>query len=36
MEEAIARVLGGVARSIARDGEGARKLITILVSGAPR
>ncbi len=35
VEEAIARVLESLARAIARDGEGARKLITILVSGAP-
>jgi glutamate N-acetyltransferase/amino-acid N-acetyltransferase len=34
MEAGIARVLEELARSIARDGEGARKLITILVSGA--
>jgi glutamate N-acetyltransferase/amino-acid N-acetyltransferase len=32
-EERITRVLEDLARSIARDGEGARKLITILVSG---
>jgi glutamate N-acetyltransferase/amino-acid N-acetyltransferase len=35
VEEQIARVTEDLARSIARDGEGARKLITILVSGAP-
>jgi len=35
VEEAIARVAEDLARSIARDGEGARKLITILVAGAP-
>jgi glutamate N-acetyltransferase/amino-acid N-acetyltransferase len=34
MEEGIAGVLEELARSIARDGEGAKKLITILVSGA--
>jgi glutamate N-acetyltransferase/amino-acid N-acetyltransferase len=34
-EERIALVAEELARSIARDGEGARKLITILVSGAP-
>jgi glutamate N-acetyltransferase/amino-acid N-acetyltransferase len=33
--ESFAIVLENLARSIARDGEGARKLITILVSGAP-
>ena len=35
VEEAIAGVMESLARAIARDGEGARKLITILVSGAP-
>ncbi|MBZ5727108.1 MAG: bifunctional glutamate N-acetyltransferase/amino-acid acetyltransferase ArgJ [Acidobacteriia bacterium] len=35
VEEEIARVMESLARAIARDGEGARKLITILVSGAP-
>jgi len=35
VEEAIAHVMEGLAQAIARDGEGARKLITILVSGAP-
>jgi glutamate N-acetyltransferase/amino-acid N-acetyltransferase len=35
VEERIAAVMEELARSIARDGEGARKLITILVSGAP-
>jgi glutamate N-acetyltransferase / amino-acid N-acetyltransferase len=35
VEERIAGVMQDLARSIARDGEGARKLITILVSGAP-
>jgi glutamate N-acetyltransferase / amino-acid N-acetyltransferase len=34
VEERIAGVAEELARSIARDGEGARKLITILVSGA--
>ena len=34
VEEGITRVLEDLARSIARDGEGARKLITIVVSGA--
>lgn len=34
VEERITAVLEDLARSIARDGEGARKLITILVSGA--
>ena len=35
VEEAIATVAEDLARRIARDGEGARKLITILISGAP-
>jgi glutamate N-acetyltransferase/amino-acid N-acetyltransferase len=35
VEERIAGVMEDLARSIARDGEGAKKLITILVSGAP-
>ena len=35
VEERITGVAEELARSIARDGEGARKLITILVSGAP-
>ncbi len=35
VEEAIAGVMESLAQAIARDGEGARKLITILVSGAP-
>ena len=35
VEESIAQVAEDLARSIARDGEGARKLITILISGAP-
>ena len=35
VEEAIAGVMEALAQQIARDGEGARKLITILVSGAP-
>jgi glutamate N-acetyltransferase / amino-acid N-acetyltransferase len=34
LEEAIAGVMESLARAIARDGEGATKLITILVSGA--
>ena len=34
VEECMTRVAEDLARSIARDGEGARKLITILVSGA--
>ncbi|HLY16508.1 MAG TPA: bifunctional glutamate N-acetyltransferase/amino-acid acetyltransferase ArgJ [Bryobacteraceae bacterium] len=34
VEERITGVMEDLARSIARDGEGARKLITILVSGA--
>jgi glutamate N-acetyltransferase / amino-acid N-acetyltransferase len=33
-EGGVTRVLEDLARNIARDGEGARKLITILVSGA--
>jgi glutamate N-acetyltransferase / amino-acid N-acetyltransferase len=35
LRDAIARVMESLAQAIARDGEGARKLITILVSGAP-
>jgi glutamate N-acetyltransferase/amino-acid N-acetyltransferase len=35
VEEAIAGVMEALAQSIARDGEGARKLITIVISGAP-
>jgi len=35
VEEAIARVMESLAQAIARDGEGASKLITIVVSGAP-
>ena len=35
MEEGIAHVMESLAKAIARDGEGARKLITIEVSGAP-
>ena len=35
VEEAVTGVMEELARAIARDGEGARKLITILVSGAP-
>jgi len=34
VEEGLAAVMEELARSIARDGEGARKLITILISGA--
>ena len=34
VEEGIAQVMEGLAKAIARDGEGARKLITIVVSGA--
>jgi len=34
-EEAIASVMESLAQQIARDGEGAQKFITILVSGAP-
>jgi len=34
VEERLAAVMEDLARSIARDGEGARKLITILISGA--
>jgi glutamate N-acetyltransferase/amino-acid N-acetyltransferase len=34
VEEAIATVMASLAQAIARDGEGARKLVTILVSGA--
>ncbi len=34
VEERITHVAEDLARSIARDGEGARKLITILISGA--
>jgi len=34
VEERVARVAEDLACSIARDGEGARKLITILISGA--
>ncbi len=35
VEEAIAGVMEELARAIARDGEGAKKLITIHISGAP-
>jgi len=35
VEEAITGVMESLAQAIARDGEGARKLITIVVSGAP-
>jgi glutamate N-acetyltransferase / amino-acid N-acetyltransferase len=34
-EEAISDVMESLAQAIARDGEGARKLITIVISGAP-
>ena len=34
VEEGIAQVMEGLAKAIARDGEGAKKLITIVVSGA--
>jgi glutamate N-acetyltransferase/amino-acid N-acetyltransferase len=34
VEEGIARVMESLAQAIARDGEGARKFITIVVSGA--
>jgi glutamate N-acetyltransferase/amino-acid N-acetyltransferase len=33
VEEGIARVMESLAQAIARDGEGARKFITIVVSG---
>jgi glutamate N-acetyltransferase/amino-acid N-acetyltransferase len=35
VEAAIAEVMEGLAIAIARDGEGARKLVTIRISGAP-
>jgi len=35
VEAAVTEVMESLARQIARDGEGAKKLITILVSGAP-
>jgi glutamate N-acetyltransferase/amino-acid N-acetyltransferase len=35
VEEAITGVMESLAQAIARDGEGARKFITIVVSGAP-
>ena len=35
VEEGIARVMEALAQAIARDGEGAKKLITIAISGAP-
>ena len=35
VEEAITGVMESLAQAIARDGEGARKFVTILVSGAP-
>jgi len=34
VEEAVAQVMESLARAIARDGEGARKLVTIVVTGA--
>ena len=35
VEEAITQVLVSLAKAIARDGEGAKKLVTITVTGAP-
>ena len=35
LEEEVALVMESLAQAIARDGEGARKFVTILVSGAP-
>jgi glutamate N-acetyltransferase/amino-acid N-acetyltransferase len=35
VEEKIALVMEGLAQAIARDGEGARKFVTITVAGAP-
>jgi glutamate N-acetyltransferase / amino-acid N-acetyltransferase len=35
LEEGVAGVMESLARAIARDGEGARKLITIEIAGAP-
>jgi len=35
-EEGVAEVMETLARMIARDGEGASKLVTIDVTGAPR
>jgi glutamate N-acetyltransferase / amino-acid N-acetyltransferase len=35
MEEAIACVMESLAQAIARDGEGAKKFVTIVVTGAP-
>ena len=35
VEEAVAGVMESLARAIARDGEGAKKLVTIVVKGAP-
>jgi len=35
VEAGVAEVMQSLAKAIARDGEGARKLITIVVSGAP-
>jgi glutamate N-acetyltransferase/amino-acid N-acetyltransferase len=34
MEEAVGRVMESLAQAIARDGEGAKKLVTIVVEGA--
>jgi glutamate N-acetyltransferase/amino-acid N-acetyltransferase len=34
VEEAVARVMQSLAQAIARDGEGAKKFVTIVVSGA--
>ncbi|HTS28295.1 MAG TPA: bifunctional glutamate N-acetyltransferase/amino-acid acetyltransferase ArgJ [Bryobacteraceae bacterium] len=34
VEEAVAQVMENLAMAIARDGEGARKLVTIVISGA--
>ena len=35
VEEAVARVMESLAQAIARDGEGAKKFVTIVVFGAP-
>jgi len=35
IQEALSQVMENLARQIVRDGEGARKLITIEISGAP-
>jgi len=35
VEEAVAQVMESLAQAIARDGEGATKFVTIVVSGAP-